>query len=72
VLILQFEMKSAEIQELMELKNREHFKNIYLNPAIEQDFIELTIPDKPTSPNQKYRLTQKGKQLQLELLKSLK
>ena len=57
-----------EIQQLLALSHREYFRKNYLNPAIEQGFVALTIPDKPTSKNQKYYLTDKGK----EFLKTLK
>jgi len=57
-----------EIQEKLGLKNREYFRKNYLNPAIEQGFVALTIPDKPTSSKQQYYLTDKGK----EFLKTLK
>ena len=33
----------------------------YFNPAIEQGYVAMTIPDKRNSPNQKYYLTEKGK-----------
>ena len=35
----------------------------YLKPALKQGLIEMTIPDKPNSPLQKYRLTALGKRL---------
>jgi predicted HTH transcriptional regulator len=60
ILVLHDEMKSAEIQELLELKHRESFRDNYLIPAMEEGWVEMTIPDKPNSPNQRYRLTAKG------------
>ena len=38
------------------LTHRATFQKNYLNPAIEANLIERTIPDKPKSPKQKYRL----------------
>ena len=34
---------------------------------VDQDIIEMTIPDKPRSSNQKYRLTEKGRAILKEL-----
>lgn len=62
------EMGRSELQELLSIKNRDYFRTDYLNPAINNGYIELTIPDKPNSQNQKYRLTAKGLALK-ELLK---
>ena len=45
---------TAEIMEKLNLKSRETFRKNYLNPAIELNLISLTIPDKPTSRNQRY------------------
>ena len=50
-----------EFQEDLGVKDVEHFRKAYLLPALESGFIERTIPDKPRSSKQKYRLTEKGK-----------
>ncbi|MBS1590284.1 MAG: putative DNA binding domain-containing protein [Bacteroidetes bacterium] len=49
-----------ELQDILELKDRENFRLNYLKPALEQGLIEMTIPDKPNSRLQRYRLTKKG------------
>lgn len=54
------EMGRSELQGLLSIKNRDYFRTDYLNPAISQGYVELTVPDKPNSQNQKYRLTAKG------------
>ena len=53
-------MGRSELQGLLSIKNRDYFRTDYLNPAIDNGYVELTIPDKPNSRNQKYRLTTKG------------
>lgn len=63
VLVFVDEMKSAEIQEVLQLRHREYFRDNYLEPAINEGFVEMTIPEKPNSPIQKYRLTKKGEVL---------
>jgi predicted HTH transcriptional regulator len=44
----------AEIQEFLQLKNKNYFIKAYLNPLLESGKITMTIPDKPNSKNQKY------------------
>ena len=60
VSVLIGEMGRSELQELLSIKNRDYFRTDYLNLAINNGYVELTIPDKPNSRNQKYRLTAKG------------
>lgn len=57
---LEGELKSVELMVLLELQDRKNFQETYLNPAIENGFVEMTQPNSPKSPTQKYRLTQKG------------
>lgn len=33
----------------------------YLSPTLEQGLVEMTVPDKPNSRLQKYRLTARGR-----------
>ena len=53
-------MTRQHIQEALGLKHRVHFNNTYLLPALEAGLIEMTIPDKPRSSRQRYRLTPAG------------
>ncbi|MBP7090696.1 MAG: hypothetical protein KBA98_07645 [Syntrophorhabdaceae bacterium] len=69
IFIMMDEMTRDELQDKLQLKDRENFRKLYILEALEQDLIEMTIPDKPTSPGQKYRLTAKGKALQQQLKK---
>lgn len=62
------EMTREEIQTALRLLDRKSFRELYLGPALEDDLIEMTIPNKPNSRMQKYRLTAKGKQVAQELL----
>lgn len=55
------EMSRDEIMQKMGLKDIKNFRDGYLNPAVGDGWIELTIPDKPKSPKQKYKLTVLGK-----------
>jgi hypothetical protein len=53
------DMSRAELMSTLALKDRMHFTNDYLRPALEEDLIQYTIPDKPNSRLQQYRLTEK-------------
>lgn len=45
---------SAAIMAKLGLRSKETFRKHYLNPAIKLHLVEMTIPDKPTSKNQRY------------------
>lgn len=47
-----------QLQQLLQLKDRKSFSARYLQPALQAGFIEMTIPDKPNSRLQQYRLAQ--------------
>jgi ATP-dependent DNA helicase RecG len=52
-----------EAQSALQLKSQANFRDRYLTPALAAALIERTIPDKPNSRLQKYRLTAKGRAL---------
>jgi DNA-binding XRE family transcriptional regulator len=54
------EMTRDGLLHALGLSDRKSFRKIYLEPAIKQGLVEMTIPDKPKSILQKYRLTEKG------------
>ncbi|MDN5306125.1 MAG: ATP-dependent helicase RecG [Bacteroidota bacterium] len=61
--VMTHEHTRRELQEMLQLTDREYFRKEYLIKAIDGGFVALTIPDKPNSSKQKYRLTQKGENL---------
>jgi ATP-dependent DNA helicase RecG len=46
---------------LMDYESRTSFRDQYIKPLLEVGFLLRTIPDKPNSPNQKYRTSEMGK-----------
>jgi ATP-dependent DNA helicase RecG len=57
------EQARAEIMANLGLKDRMHFANEYLQPALDAGLVEMTIPEKPQSSKQKYRITGAGRAL---------
>lgn len=53
-------MGNSEIRQAFELTDRRRLRDTYIGPAFTEGLIEHTLPDKPNSRLQKYRLTQKG------------
>ena len=61
--VLSGDMSRRAIQNALGLKDNEHFRKAFLAPALEHGLIEMTLPDKPNSRLQKYRLTPKARRL---------
>ncbi len=61
VRVIDGEPTSKELQAALDLADREHFRSSYLVPAIEAGLVNMTIPDKPRSSKQRYRLTELGR-----------
>ena len=53
---------NQDILKHLKLKDRRRMRESYIKPAIERGLIEYTIPEKPTSRNQEYRLTKEGEE----------
>ena len=53
------ESSALELMKILERSNKSKFKTAIINPLIDHKFLELTIPEVPKSPSQKYRLTGK-------------
>ena len=54
-----------DIREKLNYINRSKFRTCYIRPLLDNGFLEMTIPEKPNSRIQRYRLTSKS----IELLK---
>lgn len=54
------ELGSNDLMQALGLSHRPTFRENYLNPAVEDEWIERTQPDSPRSLTQRYRLTGKG------------
>ena len=53
----------TELKELYQWSNTTKFRTKYVSPLIEAQFVGMTLPNKPTSPKQRYFLTDNGKAL---------
>ncbi|MBR2451405.1 MAG: transcriptional regulator, partial [Paludibacteraceae bacterium] len=48
-----------ELMDLLKLKDRRNFRLNYLQPALSAGLVAMTIPEKPSSRLQRYRLVKK-------------
>lgn len=61
------EVDRDTLQSLIGIKHRTYFRNTFIKPALEEGYIEFTLPNEKQSKLQKYRLTEKGLKLKQEL-----
>lgn len=61
--VLDGEMSRAAVMKAIGIKDRVTFKDYYLSPALKLGLVEMTQPNSPRSPTQKYRLTVKGREM---------
>ena len=47
-------LSANEIMKRLGIKSKETLRGSYLNPAIDNGLVKMTLPDKPNSKNQKY------------------
>ncbi len=60
IFVIEGEMTRKELQRKLGLKDEKYFRESYQQAGVAAGLIEMTIPDKPKSRLQKYRLTAKG------------
>jgi len=61
--VLDKELGTSEIQDKLGLSDRKYVREEYILPAVDLELIEPLYPERPTHPQQKYRLTQMGKNI---------
>ena len=54
------EMSRQQLLDALGMTHREHFRSAFLKPALDAGVVEMTLPDKPNSSNQRYRRTALG------------
>lgn len=57
----------ATLMQWVGRSNRSKFREAVLAPLLELELVSMTIPDKPNSSKQRYRLTEQGKALRDEV-----
>ena len=51
----------TDVMRIVGRTDRTKFRNQVLRPLLDQGWLEMTVPDKPNHPRQKYRLTDPGR-----------
>ena len=53
-------MTGRQLREALDLRDVKYFRSNYFLPTLYDGLIEMTVPDKPRSSKQRYRLTPEG------------
>ena len=61
--LLNAPLSRSTAQRALNLKGQANFRERYLDPAMAEGWVEMTQPDSPRSPTQKYRLTDTGRKI---------
>lgn len=59
--VMSGEMSRKEVRDALKLKNPSDVKKRFLDPCLEQGWIKMTMPRKPSSPKQRFRITSAGR-----------
>ena len=51
----------GDLMEIIGRTDRTKFRNQVLKPLLEGGFLQMTIPEKPTSSKQRYQTTEQGR-----------
>lgn len=49
-----------DLQRAAGITDRKHFRTRYIEPLLAAGWLEMTVPDKPRSSKQRYRVTATG------------
>lgn len=60
LVVLVGELSRQQLLDALGMTHREHFRSVYLKPALDAGMVEMTIPAKPNSSHQRYRRTALG------------
>ena len=61
------EMSRKEMQMALQLKHEGNFRENYLEPALQENLIQMKFPDSQKHPKQRYLLTEKGEKIVKQL-----
>ncbi len=65
-------LSTLELLKILSLNHRPTLRENYIKPALQIGYVTMTIPDKPNSRMQKYKLTELGKKFKLIINKKLR